>query len=326
MKQITVKEVLDKEQIKSLEGKFINESYIKHPVIREDTIVKNEQGKLVLVFKKKAIPQDIVDSSRLAFRKAISGGSNNRGMASGNVSDIYKVGDKIGTRTIGKVLKNRWYPLLPNGKLSKTSYGLNVLSSTIGFNDRYPRIPYCRTSAFAQKNLEAYKQTLPYIAGVNKIYETYAPNHYKLQKKLADLTSKDFIIKNTAFTTVTVNKNYRTACHYDAGDYNKGFGNLGVLKLGTYTGGYTVIPKYGIGIDLSDSDVALFDVHELHGNTELKRKGYSERISVVCYYRENMIYCGDHKYELERAKKGLKTKFNEEEKIKVAKILKDNDL
>jgi len=39
-----------------------------------------------------------------------------------------------------------------------------------------------------------------------------------------------------------------------------------------------------------------------------------------------MIYCGDHKYELERAKKGLKTKFNEEEKIKVAKILKDNDL
>ncbi len=326
MKQIVVKRILTDEQIHSLEGKFINEAYIKHPVIKEDTIVKNEDGKLIVAFKKNAVPQDIVDQSRNSFRKAVRSGSNNRGMAAGNVSEFYKVGDKMGSRTIGKISKNRWYPLLPNGKLSKTSYGLNVMSSTIGFNDRYPRIPYCRTTVFSQRNLQDYRNTLPYIGYVNEIYKTYAKESYDKQKKLADMTSQDFIIKDTAFTTVTVNRNYRTACHYDAGDYVNGFGNLGVLRLGTYTGGYTVIPKYGIAVDLHDTDVALFDVHELHGNTEIKRKGYSERISIVCYYRQNMIYCGTHKYELERAKKGLKNKFTQEEKQKVEKLLTDNDL
>lgn len=325
MKQIVVKRILTDEQLNLLEGNFINESYIKHPVLNNDSIVKDENGKLIAVFKKKAVPQHIVDKARPSFRKAAKV-SNNRGTASGNVSDIYKVGDKIGSRTIGKISKNRWYPLLPNGKLSKTSYGLSVASSTIGFNDRYPRIPYCRTTAFSQRNIPDYNNTLPYISYVNEIYKTYAQESYKKQKKLADLTSKDFVIKDTAFTTVTVNRNYRTACHYDAGDYINGFGNLGVLKQGTYTGGYTVIPKYGIAVDLHDTDIALFDVHELHGNTEIKRKGYSERISIVCYYRQNMIYCGNHKYELERAKKGLKTKFTQEEKQKVEKLLTDNDL
>ena len=147
-----------------------------------------------------------------------------------------------------------------------------------------------------------------------------------MQKKLTEITNKDFIIENTTFTTVTVNKNYRTACHYDAGDYKKGFGNLGVLRQGNYSGGYTVIPKYGIGIDLYDGDVALFDVHELHGNTEIKRKAISERISVVCYYRENMIFCGSKEYELERAKKGLKNKYTTEEKNKANDLIKKYEL
>ena len=314
MKQIVVRPILSDEEIKSLEGSFISEKFIRHPLITDDTIVKDHTGRLILVFKKNAIPQHVVDNARNSFRKAVRSGSNNRGMASGNVSDLYKVGDKIGSRTIGKVSKNRWYPLLPNGTLSKTSYGINVLSSTIGFNDRYPRIPYCRTSVFTQRNLPAYHKTLPYILWIDKVYQEYAPHHHKLQKKITDATSQDFVIKGSAFTTVTVNRNYRTACHYDKGDYAKGFGNLGVLRLG---------PKYGIGIDLSDSDVSLFDVHELHGNTELKRIGYSERISIVCYYRESMIYCGDSTYELERAKKGLKTKYTMEEKERVDKLLQE---
>ena len=326
MKLITVKPTLNDQEVKSLEGKFINESYIKNKIIKEDTIVKTDKGKLLLVFKKNAVPQKVLEESRSAFRKAVGSGSNNRGMASGNVPDIFKVGDKIGTRTIGKITKNRWYPLLPNGKLSKTSYGITVKSNTIGFNDRYPRIPYCRTTAFTQKNLQLYKKTLPYIYCVDQVYKNYAPDNYKLQKKLTEITNKDFIIENTTFTTVTVNKNYRTACHYDAGDYKKGFGNLGVLRKGNYSGGYTVIPKYGIGIDLYDGDVALFDVHELHGNTEIKRKAISERISVVCYYRENMIFCGSKEYELERAKKGLKNKYTTEEKNKANDLIKKYEL
>ena len=111
---------------------------------------------------------------------------------------------------------------------------------------------------------------------------------------MAEKSSQDFIIKDTAFSTVTVNKNFRTAGHYDNGDLKEGFGNLGVISKGEYDGAITVIPRYGIGLDLKNGDLAIFDVHELHGNTETTTKSFYERISIVCYYREKMIYCGDY--------------------------------
>ena len=148
----------------------------------------------------------------------------------------------------------------------------------------------------------------------------YAPERYAKQRAIADASSKDFVIKDTSFTTVTVNKNFRTACHTDAGDFAKGFGNLGVISMGKYEGFITVIPKYGLGIDVQNSDIALFDVHEVHGNTEPVKISYYERISVVCYYREKMIYCGSQEYELNRAKTETKKVALPDELEKAKKI------
>ena len=64
-----------------------------------------------------------------------------------------------------------------------------------------------------------------------------------LQNKAYSKKKIDFKIHDTVFTTVTVNKNFRTAAHYDAGDLKEGFGNLAVLQTGEYSGAYTVIPK-----------------------------------------------------------------------------------
>ena len=139
---------------------------------------------------------------------------------------------------------------------------------------------------------------------------------------MADASSQDFIIKDTAFTTVTVNKNFRTAAHKDAGDLKEGFGNLGVISRGKYDGFYTVLPKYGVGLNIGHGDVALFDVHEVHGNTEPKKITYFERISVVCYYREKMIYCGTKQYELDRAKTETKKVMLPEEIERVDEIKK----
>lgn len=325
MNQITAKPILSDTEIKNLEGNFIDESYIKH-LIDRDTIVYNEQNKIVAVLVKNKVDKNILDYCRKAFRKASKRGSNNRGMASGNIENIYKVGDKIGERTIGKIAGYRYTPInIKNGKLSKTSYALTVNSSTVGFSDRYPRIPYCRTTMFTQKNINEYKKMIPYIQKVNETYKQYATDQYNKQKKLAEETNKDFIITDTAFTTVTVNRNFRTACHYDKGDYKNGMGNLGVLGVGNYKGGYTVIPKYGVGLDVRDGDIALFDVHELHGNTKIEKRGFAERISIVCYYRENMIYCGNSEYELNRAKKNIKTMFSEDEKLRAKEIYKRID-
>ena len=299
-------------------GKFINEKQIKHH-ITEDTEVFKENGDLLCVLKKRAVPSVILENARIPFRKSATK-SNNRGYASGEIKKLYKVGDKIEGRVIGKINGVKYIPLLSNGKLSNTCYALPVHSSVIGYMDRYPRIPYCRTTAFSQTHFQEYKMCIPYIQTINEVFKNYAPHRYKVQKAMADASSQDFIIKDTAFTTVTVNKNFRTAGHKDAGDLKEGFGNLGVISRGKYKGFITVLPRYGVGLDIGHGDVALFDVHEVHGNTEPQKISYFERISVVCYYREKMIYCGSKEYELNRAKTETKKVMLPEEIEKAEKI------
>ena len=105
-----------------------------------------------------------------------------------------------------------------------------------------------------------------------------------------------FAIDDTAFSTVTINYNWQTALHKDAGDLKEGFGNLVVIRDGKYKGGYTGFPQYGVAINVDNGDFLGMDVHQWHANTKLK--GLSKdftRLSLVCYLRENMIRCKNMK-------------------------------
>ena len=123
-------------------------------------------------------------------------------------------------------------------------------SGIIGYFDRNPRFPYCRQTAFNEKQFSKFKEAYPIIKFVDVKYKELMPEHYELQRKMADETSQDFVITDTAFTTVTVNKNWQTAIHTDSGDFERGFGNLVVLRKGKYVGGYFVVPKWGVAFDI----------------------------------------------------------------------------
>ena len=320
MKSIKLQPVMTEEEANNLIGTHLDEGKIHH-LVMEDTEVFKENGELLCILKKNVVPEMTLENARAPFRKAISP-SNNRGSAAGEIGNLYSIGDKIGSAVIGEIRGNQYRALLKNGTLSKTMHAIPVDSSVIGYMDRYPRIPYCRTTAFSQKFFNEYNMCVPYIKCIDDVFKNYAPHRYKIQKAMADASSQDFIIKDTAFTTVTVNKNFRTAAHKDAGDLKEGFGNLGVISRGKYDGFYTVLPKYGVGLNIGHGDVALFDVHEVHGNTEPKKITYFERISVVCYYREKMIYCGTKQYELDRAKTETKKVMLPEEIERVDEIKK----
>ena len=320
MKSIKLQPVMTEEEANNLIGTHLDEGKIHH-LVMEDTEVFKENGELLCILKKNVVPEMTLENARAPFRKAISP-SNNRGSAAGEIGNLYSIGDKIGSAVIGEIRGNQYRALLKNGTLSKTMHAIPVDSSVIGYMDRYPRIPYCRTTAFSQKFFNEYNMCVPYIKCIDDVFKNYAPHRYKIQKAMADASSQDFIIKDTAFTTVTVNKNFRTAAHKDAGDLKEGFGNLGVISRGKYDGFYTVLPKYGVGLNIGHGDVALFDVHEVHGNTEPKKITYYERISVVCYYREKMIYCGTKQYELDRAKTETKKVMLPDEIERVDEIKK----
>jgi hypothetical protein len=321
MKLLKVEPVLTEKQANDLKGEFLDVKLVKHHVC-EDTKIVNSENETIAIYKKRAIPEHIIRSCRRAFRRSISK-SNNRGQASGPLPSTLKIGDKFQGLTVGKLERNRFYPLLASGKLSNSPKARNVESAVIGYNDRYPRIPYCRRTMFTQNNWSEYLKCLPYVEMVNDIFKQEAPVQYARQKMVAEKTEADFIIKDTAFSTVTVNRNFRTAGHVDNGDYKPGLGNLGVIARGNYEGAITVLPRYGIGLDVKNGDVALFNVHEVHGNTAIVRKGYCERISIVCYYREKMLNCGNTEYELERAKKGKKSAADQHEIVRANRIKKE---
>lgn len=184
-------------------------------------------------------------------------------------------------------------------KVSHTNYANRVKSGVVGSMDRFPRLPYCRQTSYTRDNPERVQKGYPFIQQLARHFEDLLPERYDAQLSECSKVDDFFVVPETPFTTITVNKNFRTAAHRDAGDLSKGFSNLLVISNGKeYSGGYLVLPEYRIAVDVRPGDLLLINNHEgIHGNTEFSGEEGYERMSLVCYFRENMVECGEEKYE-----------------------------
>ena len=183
--------------------------------------------------------------------------------------------------------------------ISDTTYANVVNSGIAGWFDRYPRIPYGRATAYTQNHYDKFKMSFPFLQSLDKGYKKLLPWRWGNQRAAADKVDPRFLVPKTVFTTVTVNKTFRTACHRDAGDFTEGLSNLLVLSNnGKYTGGYLVFPEYRIAVNVRPGDLLLVNNHEImHGNTPIETYDDGERISLVCYLREKMLELGSYEYE-----------------------------
>jgi len=162
--------------------------------------------------------------------------------------------------------------------------------------------------------MDDFRGAMPFFQEVSQQYKKLLPNKFYDQWNRARLNN--FHIKETPFSTVTINRNFRTAIHQDAGDYG-GYASLSVIEEGKYHGGYFVLPQYRIAVDLRHGDYLVCDVHQYHANTELfetpEDKEYNDthpssfrdnlevgvlglnnrfsRLSYVFYLREDIINC-----------------------------------
>jgi hypothetical protein len=183
--------------------------------------------------------------------------------------------------------------------VSETSYGNPVDSGIAGWFDRYPRIPFGRATTYTRDNFEKFKMAYPFLQHLARGFETLLPTRYSAQKVATDKIDPRFVIPETPFTTVTVNKTFRTAAHRDAGDFSDGLSNLLTLSNdGRYTGGYLIFPEIRIAVNVRPGDLLLVNNHEvIHGNTPIVCEEGSERVSLVVYLRENMLELGSYEYE-----------------------------
>lgn len=200
-----------------------------------------------------------------------------------------------------------------------------VMSSILGSFEAAGSMPYCRLTAFTAQKVAEWDTLLPYFDRIARLFEAHVPERYVAQMVAVDNAEPDWVIAGTPFTTITVNNTYPTGLHTDKGDLDEGFSTLGVMRRGHYTGGWLSFPQYGVSVDMQDGDVLLMDAHEWHGNTpmlcgkcgtQLRKPGHvceghdiahveggyvtPERISVVSYFRTNIVECGSLAEENER--------------------------
>ena len=95
--------------------------------------------------------------------------------------------------------------------VSETSYGNPVDSGIAGWFDRYPRIPYGRATTYTRDNWDKFKMAFPFLQSLNRGFKDLLPWRWSNQRAAADKIDQRFLAPGTVFTTITVNKTFRTA-------------------------------------------------------------------------------------------------------------------
>jgi len=197
--------------------------------------------------------------------------------------------------------------------ISDTTYANSIWSGIAGFYGRYPRIPYGRPTSYTDHHRETFEKCYPFARKLDAEFKRLMPERWARQNEYVKQVDNRFIIgEDTTFTTITVNtttstRNARMACHRDAGSLNDGFSNLTVVtKEGKdWTGGYLVAPEVRVAINVRPGDLLLVDnMRVIHGNTPIEPPETCEkdflRMSLVFYFREDMLKLGSWEYEITR--------------------------
>ena len=317
MKKTIVEEIYSEADLKTLKGEYFDDQWI-HQVIDKDCDIYNSAGKFILSFRKSDLKE--TDKGFNSFKKLIVS-SRGRGASAGPIDPNSTYWKK---RSLIKTKGHSTGYLKKDGLPSKMKVNNNVYSTPIGYFDKLngglgKEMP-CRLTHFTKNNLDILDVGLPFIKEIAKRYQEIRPTEFNYQNDRASLT-KDYILQGTPFSTITVNRNFRTALHKDSGDYG-GIACLSVLEEGQYNGGLFLLPRYGLGVNMRHGDLLIADVHEYHANSECwtteEQDSYNAihahsfrkvnkavgilgvehdytRMSFVCYLREKMIDCESNK-------------------------------
>jgi hypothetical protein len=140
-------------------------------------------------------------------------------------------------------------------------------------------------SALTRKRPKLLDQLRELIEEVDDIYVKYLPTFYAVQRSEVKKAPK-LQLWHTAFSTIYLARNFRTAYHRDSGNLKGAMTAL--MPMGEFTGGELVLPRWRIAFALQPGDLLLFDPQQLHGNLPFE----GERLSAAFYCERRIAGCG----------------------------------
>ena len=264
-------------------------------IVNDTQIGYDENGEILFYFIKNFFTDDEIEVAMPTIEKASTFiVSLGRGHAAGKLDMSHPLWAK-GLKNV-KLEENNYhnkYTLNPVG-ISTRKYKLNnpVHSNLVGYYEK-PLVnfkktiktqPKCRQTQFSARHKELYRNIIPYMERISNEMAKKLPHHYGKQNQFIEKHRER--IGNSCYSTITINKNFRTAIHIDKGDFKDGIGTI--TTAGNFTGGEFCLVDYKVAINIKPNDLLFVNVHKHHGNLPFE----GTRYSMVSYVRENIKKCG----------------------------------
>lgn len=261
----------------------------------EAKIIDAETGDVLVILKKKNRLREKDFTSKFFGDSAEKFKSKSRGSAAG-LFDIDLARKVYPGFKVGKQIKFSAFGLLPDGRISNSHVSNPSNSIIIGYTDTKLRAKgeennLCRLTATTIKHPDEVLRSFPFFEDIDAIYQQVAPMHHAAQMKaissIIEKSNIDVSLGKTAFSTVTVNKNFRTGLHVDKGDFKDSLGVLTMSCSKNHIGGEIVFPEYNLAVRMEDGDILLFNPHLHHSTCPYNEN--ATRITFVAYLREKLL-------------------------------------
>lgn len=188
--------------------------------------------------------------------------------------------------------------------------GLKTRSRVFGYQPRVTlRRDYCTATSLAREAPGVNDEIVRLGKVATEEYAKWFPA--VLQEHVETTREKvlpEWCIEGTPFTSGIVNWNNPLKYHFDSGNFKDVKSCMVALKKGV-RGGYLACPEYGVGFEIADGSILIFDGQSiLHGVTPIEKiEPRAHRFTLVFYTLTQMWRCEPLDRELARIR-NLKTK------------------
>ena len=166
-------------------------------------------------------------------------------------------------------------------------------SNVLGALDRQALVPWARLTTSTQKRLSEFEAEAPFFREVDALFKATMPeNHKFLYDRFREVKDPRYNLFDTAFTTVTVNNNFRTAYHRDKMNCKGGTAVISSINRGTYGGFGLIFPQMRLAFDIRDGDFLCGDNQGyIHGQMPMEDPSPdAESIWFVFYSKERLRF------------------------------------